>query len=120
MESMNFKVLKAEVDSVKDGALVLGFFKDKVWLDSGMKKLDAKLNGIISNYIKNNDFKGEKEVKSIFAGKEIKYIVLLGLGEEEKFTIDCLCNSIGDISRKLRDSKVESFTLHLDSLKGKL
>jgi leucyl aminopeptidase len=120
MENINFKAVKTSVDSVKDGALVLGFFKDKVSLDSGMKKLDAKLGGLISDYIKTSDFKAEKEVKSVFAGREVKHVVLLGLGEEAKYSAESMCNSIADISRKLRDSKVGSFTLHLDSLRGNI
>ena len=110
------KALKIELSKVKDDALLLGFFKDKLSLSSELKKLDNYFGNIISSYIKNNNFEGEKgEVKNIYVGKNIKNIVLVGLGEEEKYNLDVLSNTIADVSKKLRDNGTKSFSIFLSS-----
>ena len=61
-------------------------------------------------------FKGEKgEVKNIYLNKNIKNLVLVGLGEEEKFGLDTLAAAIADVSKKLRDNGTESFSVLLSS-----
>jgi len=110
------KVLKSELSKVKDNALVIGFFKDKLSLSGELKKLDKDFNNIISSCIKNNDFNGEKgEAKSVYLNKNIKNIVLVGLDEEEKYSLDILSNTIADVSKRLRDNGTESFSIFLNS-----
>lgn len=117
MEQSTFiEVLKTELSKVKDNALLIGFFKEKLSLSGELKKLDAELDNIISSYIKNNDFKGEKnESKNIYVNKSIKSIVLTGLGEEDKYNFDVLSNSIADASKRLRDNGAESFSIFMNS-----
>ena len=82
-KSISVKALKTELSELKDSTLLIGFFKDKAELNGELKKLDNENNSIISSYIKNNGFKGEKgEVKSIYADKNVKNVILAGLGEE--------------------------------------
>lgn len=110
------KVLKSELSKVKGNALVIGFFKDKLSLSGELKKLDKDFNNIVSSCIKNNDFNGEKgEAKTIFVNKNIQNIVLVGLGEEEKYSLDILSNTIADVSKRLRDNGTESFSIFLNS-----
>ena len=110
------KVLKSDLNKIKDNALLIGFFKDKLSLGAEIKKLDNKLSNIISSFIKNNNFKGEKgEAKTIYINKDIKNIVLVGLGEENRFTLDVLSNIIADVSKKLRENSTESFSIFLDT-----
>ena len=119
-ETASVKIAKTELSKVKDNALVIGFFKNKLSLSLEIKKLDNKLNNTINSYIKNNDFKGEKgEIRNIFVNKNIKNIVLVGLGEEEKYNFDILSNTIADATKRLRDSKIESFSIFLDSFMNK-
>jgi len=114
------KVLKAELSKVKDNALLIGFFKDKLSLSTELKRLDNNFENSISSCIKNNDFKAEKnEIKNIYVNKNIKSIVLVGLGEEEKYNFDGLSNIIADTSKKLRDNGTESFSIFLNSFSGK-
>ncbi|MDP3765506.1 MAG: leucyl aminopeptidase [Nanoarchaeota archaeon] len=113
------KVLKSGISNAKDNALLIGFFKDKLNLSVDLKKLNWKLGDIISACIKNSDFKGEKgEAKTIFVNKNIKNIILVGLGEEEKYNFDVLSSIIADISKRLRDNSTESFSIHLESFKN--
>ena len=118
MEKMAASVIvsKIEISKAKDNSLLMGFFKDKVILGNELKKFDYENNNIINSFIKNNDFKAEKgEMKNIFVNANIKNIVIIGLGEEEKYNLDVLSNIIGDISKRLRDNSTESFSIYLDS-----
>ncbi len=110
------KVMKSRLEDVKDNALLVGFFKDKVGLRNELKKFDGGIGNIIGSFIQNNDFKGEKcELKGVFINKNIKNAVLVGLGEEEKYSLDVLSKTIADASKKLRDSGTERFSVFLDS-----
>ena len=115
-DTTSVKVMKTELAKVEDNALLIGFFKDKIELKAESKKLDDELNNIISSYIKNNNFKGEKgEVRYIYINKNIKNIVLVGLGEEDKLSLDVLSMTIADVSKKLRDNEIESFSILMNS-----
>ena len=113
------KILKAELSKVKDNDLLVGFFKDKLNLYSELKKLNKEFGNIIVHYIKNNKFKGEKgEVKSIYINKNIINIILVGLGEEGKYNLDVLANTLADVCKKLRSNGTESFSIFLNSFKN--
>ena len=117
---LSIKVLKSELTRIKDNALLIGFFKDKLNLSAEIKKLDKGLNNIISSCIKNNDFKGEKnEIKNIYVNKNIKNIVLVGLGEENKFSLEVLSTIIADALKRLRENGAESFSIFLNSFNNK-
>ncbi len=106
------RVLKVELTKIKDNDLLIGFFKEKLRLGNEFREFE----NIISSYIKDNDFKGEKgEVKSIYANKNVKNIVLVGLGEEERYNFEVLTNTIGDVSKRLRDNGTQSFSIYLNS-----
>ena len=114
--TISVKAVKSELSKIKDNALLVGFFKNKLNLSGDLKILDNEFGNIISSYIRNNDFKGEKgEAKSIYINKNVKNIVLIGLGEENKYSFDVLSASIADISKRLRDNATESFSICLDS-----
>ncbi|MBI2647210.1 hypothetical protein HYW99_01925 [Candidatus Woesearchaeota archaeon] len=116
----SIKVSRIGLSKVKGNAILLGFFKEKLDLSPEFKKLDNKLDNIMSFYIKNNNFKGEKgEIKNIFINKDIKNIVLVGLGEEDKYNLDILSAAIADVSKILRDNGIESFSIYLNSFNNK-
>ena len=114
--AISVKALKIGVSKVKDNALLVGFFKGKLGMSPELKKLDEELGNIIDSCIKGNGFKGEKgELKSIYTNKGIKNVVLAGLGEEEKYSLDVLSATIADSSKRLRDNGTESFSIFMDS-----
>lgn len=118
--AISVKVLKVELSKIKDSALLIGFFKGKLSLAPELKKLDNSLNNIIISYIKNNNFKGEKgETGDAYVNKNIKNIILVGLGEEDKYSLDILSNTIADVSKRSRDNGTESFSIALDSFSGR-
>ncbi|MBI3035948.1 leucyl aminopeptidase [Candidatus Woesearchaeota archaeon] len=119
MAAASVKALKSDLSKVKDNALLIGFFKDNAILEGELKKLDKEYNGVIGSFIKSGNFKGEKgEVKNIYADKSIKNIVLVGLGEKEKYNLDVMSNTIADVSKRLRDNSTESFSVCLESFKN--
>lgn len=110
------RALKTELSKIKDDALLVGFLKGRLELPAELKRLDSMLGNIISTYFKNNGFNGDRgEVKNIYTSKRIKNIVLIGLGEEEKYSLDILSNTIADASKKLRDNGAKSFSIFLSS-----
>ena len=112
-------VLKSDFSNVKDNAILVGFFKDRLNLSNELKRLDKENNGVVSSYIKDIKFKGEKgEARTIYLNKKIKHLVLVGLGEEDKYSIEVLSSTMADLSRKLRDSSFESFSILLSSFMG--
>ncbi|MBS3101144.1 leucyl aminopeptidase [Candidatus Woesearchaeota archaeon] len=110
------KALKIGLGKVKDDALLVGFFKEKLGLSPELKKLDSQFGNVISSCIKTSGFKAEKgEFKNIYVNKNIINIVLAGLGEESKYNPDVLAAVIADASKRLRDNGAESFSIFLDS-----
>ena len=112
-------VLKSDLANIKDNAVLAGFFKDKLSLSSELKKLDNESKGTISSYMKDVSFKGEKgETRIVYLNRKIKHLVLVGLGDESKFGLDVLSSAMADLSRKLRDSSFESFSVLLNTFRG--
>ncbi len=117
--AISVRALKIDLSKVKDDALLVGFFKGKLILSVELKKLDKELGNIVESCIKNNGFKGEKgELKGIYTDKSIKNVVLVGLGEEDKYSLDVLSTIIADSSKRLRDNGTESFGIFIDSFKN--
>lgn len=118
MESAQTSVraIKIDLRNLKEGALLIGFFKDKLDLSAELKKLDKGVGNIVSSFIKNNNFKAEKgEIKNIYLNRNIKNIVLVGLGEVKKYSLNVASTVIADASKRLRDNSAESFGVFLDS-----
>jgi len=118
MEKVNVsvKILKEGLSKLKDDALIIGLFKERLGLTDELKKFDNAFNNIISSCIKDNQFKGEKgEVKSIYTNNNVKNIVLVGLGDMDKFGLEVLTAAIADIAKRLREDGSESYSIFLNS-----
>jgi leucyl aminopeptidase len=114
------KILKTELSKTRDDAAIIGFFKGKLALSPELKKLDRAIGEALSFYIRNSGFKGDKgEFGSVFANNGIKNIVIAGLGEEQKYSLDILSSAVADASKRIRGNGAESFSIYLDSFKNK-
>jgi len=114
------QVQSQKLDQIKDQCLVLSFFEDKLKLNNDLKKLDNSVSNLITNSIKNKDFKAEKdEVKTLYINNNIKYIALLGLGKEKDFNLNKLMEIVSNLSKKLRGLNIKSFTVDINSFKNK-
>ena len=123
MEKTNISVVvsKIKISKVKDASLVIGFFKDQIKLNGDLKNFDDETGNIISSYIRDSQYKAEKgDVKSVYINKNVKNVILAGLGEEEKYSLEVLSSVIADAAKRLRDNGSESFSVHLKSFTGKL
>jgi len=118
---IKIETISDKLEQIKDRCLVIAFFEDKLKLNNEINKLDASINNITNNFIKNKDFKAEKnEIKSFYINnKNLKYLTLLGLGKEKDLTLNILMDTIGNLSKNLRQSDIKSFTLDLNSFKNK-
>jgi len=105
------------LDKLTYTTLVIGFFEGKLDLSNKVKQVNDKFDNIIGACFKNKDFKGEKgETKNLFINKKnLKYIVLVGLGEQDKYKLETFNSIIGNISKKLRSSNVEKFGILLET-----
>jgi leucyl aminopeptidase len=107
---------KGKLADVKDNALLIGFFKDNLNLEGELKDFDTSINSVISSYIKDNKFEGDKcQTANIYVNKNVKNVILAGLGEKKDYNMEVLLKTIGDISRKIRDFGAGTFTVYLDS-----
>ncbi len=110
------KISRTKPGAAKSNAVLIGFFKENIKLSPEVKGIDDRYGNLISSYLKNNYFKAEKgEARNLYAGKDIKNIVLVGLGEESKYTLDIVGSVIADCAKKMRDSDIESYSILLSS-----
>ena len=119
----NPSVKSAEIDFKKIDykSLVVGICKGKHEFHSSLKKIDNEFGNIISSCIKNEDFSGENgEFKSLYVNKnKLSQIVLIGLGDENKLTLETLSNSVAASLKRLRDSGSEKVGIFIPSLLNK-
>ena len=118
MVSVN--VVSGRLEGIKEQCIVLAFFEDRLKLEGELAGFDSSIGNAIASAIKNKDFKAEEsEVKLLYAGKNAGCIALLGLGKEEKFTLNKLAEVVSGASKKLRASGIKGFAVYLSSFKNK-
>ncbi len=103
MKQTTVSVRQAALSQFKGDLLLLGFFKDTKTLPSEYQPLDSNINGSLSGFLKLNDFAGNSGETAIIypAGKvTIHRLMLVGLGEREKFEVNVLRQSLGTAVRQ--------------------
>jgi len=119
MYMANTKIITSTLNlgKINYSALVMGFFEGKLEIRGKAKEVNEKFDNVIEACIKNGDFKGEKgETKNLFINKgDLKYIVLVGLGEQSKYKLETFNSLIANISKKLRSSNIEKFGVLLET-----
>ncbi len=114
------EVISGNLEEIKSQCLVIAFFEDKLKVEGEIAKFDSSNGNAIGNAIKNKDFKAEdSESKILYVNTKVKYVALLGLGKEEKFTLDKFVDRVSAVSKKIRASGIRSFALYLESFKNK-
>ncbi|MDP3765229.1 MAG: M17 family peptidase N-terminal domain-containing protein, partial [Nanoarchaeota archaeon] len=105
---------KLDLKNTECDTLLVSLFKNKAKLDSVVSKIDSEFGSIISSCLKDGYFNGEKdEVKTLYKGN-VK-LSLLGLGEENKLTLEAMTDSTACALRKLRDAGFKRIGIALDS-----
>jgi leucyl aminopeptidase len=114
--SVQLKARNADFATCKTDLLAVGSFSDVKTLDKLNKELDGKLNGAISQLIKLGDFNGKDGTSAVVYGHErigAKRVLLVGLGEKKKATLDTLRRAAACAAKKSVESKAGTLSLAL-------
>jgi leucyl aminopeptidase len=107
---------KAALEQCKTDILCVGQFADTKTVDRTLKQLDAKLDGALEQVIKLGDFKGEAgSIALIYTGGKIgaKRVLLVGLGDKKKATLDSLRRSAAAAAKKAVAMKAKRIAVAL-------
>ncbi|MCH7973680.1 MAG: hypothetical protein IH949_07305 [Bacteroidetes bacterium] len=76
------ELTSSKLEEIKDNCLVIAFFEDKLKPNNEINKLDNEINNVISNSIKNKDFKAEEnEIRLFYLNNNLKYFDFMGAGK---------------------------------------
>ncbi|MHC4071764.1 MAG: leucyl aminopeptidase [Planctomycetota bacterium] len=110
-----------DVGKCKTDMLVVGLFSDAKRLDKLNKALDRKLDGAIGNLTKLGDFKAKDGASSVIYGNDkigARRVMLVGLGEKKKATLDTVRKAAAGAAKKSVEMKVKTVSLALHTALG--
>ena len=116
------RVRKTGFSQCKTDVLAVGHFSDSKGLDKVNSELDKKLQGAIARVIELGDFKGKDGDSAIIYGNEniaARRILLVGLGEKKKVTLDSVRRAAALAAEKAVDIKAETVGLGLHKALGR-
>ncbi|MBN1393097.1 MAG: leucyl aminopeptidase [Sedimentisphaerales bacterium] len=114
--NVELKVSKAELSECETDLLAVGHFSDTKVLDKLSSELDRKLDGAIERVIKLGDFKGKAGTSAVVYGGDgmgAKRVLLVGLGERKKATLDTVRKAAAAAAKKSVAMKAENLGLAL-------
>ncbi len=101
--------------------LAVGLFSDVKELDRLNRELNSKLDGAIERLIKLGDFKAKEGTNAVVYGNDsigAKRVLLVGLGEKKKATLDTLRKAASNAAKKSVEMKIETISLALHKAFG--
>ena len=111
-------VVKTErIEDIKTDAIAIGLF-EKQGIER-YKGLDRAADGLISILIKRGEFKGKADEMLFLispAGLKAKRMLLLGLGEKKKFTVDKLRQASAKAGQEMRSKGLKNFAMPVLSI----
>jgi leucyl aminopeptidase len=113
---VELRARKVDFTKCKTDLLAVGQFSDAKGLDKLNKELDSKLDGAIEQVMKLGDFKGKDGTSAIVYGNDrigAKRILLVGLGEKKKVTLDTARKAAAYASNKAVAMKAKAVSLAL-------
>ncbi|MEJ2705394.1 MAG: leucyl aminopeptidase [Sedimentisphaerales bacterium] len=119
---VELRARKVDFSQCKTDMLAVGLFSDVEKLDKVNKELDGKLNGPIRRLIKLGDFKGKEGTSAVVYGNErvgAKRILLVGLGDKKKATLDTLRMAAAHAAKKSVENKAKTVGLALHKVFGR-
>jgi len=114
--NVELRTRKVDFSKCKTCLLAVGQFSDAKELDKLNKELDGKLGGSISRLIKLGDFKGKDGTSEVVYGNGqigASRVLLIGLGEKKKATLDTVRKAAAVAANKAVSMKVENISLAL-------
>ncbi|HUT29807.1 MAG TPA: leucyl aminopeptidase [Sedimentisphaerales bacterium] len=120
---INVEIRTRTVDPIgcKTDVLAVGHFSDAKGLDRIARQLDAKLDGAIERVMKLGDFKGKSGTSAIVYGNDkigAGRILLVGLGEKKKATLDAVRQAAAQAANRSVGLKAERLSLALHGAFG--
>ena len=119
--NVELKTQTVDIIKCKTDLLAVGLFSDAKGLDKINAQLNSKLDGAIEQQIKLGDFKPKEGTSTIIYGNEntgAKRIMLVGLGEKKKSTLDTIRKAASNAAKKSVDMKIETISLALHKAFG--
>jgi len=113
---VELKTRKVDFSKCKTDLLAVGQFCDTKGLDKLNAELNQKLGGDIEQVIKLGDFKGKEGTSAVVYGNDnigAKRVLLVGLGERKKATLDTVRKAAANAANKAVGIKVETVSLAL-------
>jgi len=111
----------ADFSKCKTDLLAVGIFSDVEKLDRLNAELNSKLDGAIEHLIKLGDFKPKEGTNAIVYGNDkigAKRVLLVGLGEKKKATLDTVRKAASNAAKKSVEMKIENISLALHKAFG--
>lgn len=112
---MKLTYSKGKLNTVKADSLIVLTFSDKDLLAKTVNRLDKYLNGQLNALVSAGDFKGkEKEVVVLYptnSDMKSKRVIIVGLGEREKITLEKIRRSCAVASKKAQSLKSETIAI---------
>ena len=118
---VELKTRKIDFSKCKTDMLVVGIFSDVKELDKLNGELNGKLHGAIERLIELGDFKAKERTSAIVYGNDeigAKRILLVGLGEKKKATLDTIRKTAAIAAKRSVEAKAEKVSLALHKAFG--
>ena len=95
--------------------LAIGLFEDTLELTEDLKALDAKLSGLVSEIIKEADFKGKSgsSIATRVMGMGFKKLMIFGLGKSDKLKFEAIRKVAGNMAKAARREKCKTIGVSL-------
>jgi leucyl aminopeptidase len=114
--NVELKVSKADLSEFETDLLAVGHFSDTKGLDKLNSELDRKLDGAIERVIKLGDFKGKAGTSAVIYSSDgigAKRVLLVGMGERKKATLDTVRKAAAVAAKRSVEIKAETLGLAL-------
>jgi len=118
---VELKTQKVDFSKCKTDILAVGLFSDAKELDKLNKELNSKLNGAIDRLIELGDFKAKDGTSTVVYGNgqtDAKRILLVGLGEKKKATLDTVRNVAAHAAKTSVELKAKTMSLAIHKAFG--
>ncbi|MHC4655439.1 MAG: leucyl aminopeptidase family protein, partial [Planctomycetota bacterium] len=113
---VEIKTRTVDFSKCKTELLAVGHFSDAKGLDKVNSELNRKLDGAIERLIELGDFKGKDGTSAIVYGNAnigAKRVLLLGLGERKKATLDTIRKASANAANRAVSMEAETLSLAL-------
>jgi leucyl aminopeptidase len=119
MKMMQITVQVGRAEAASEEVLVLTHCEGEALAKQDAAPLDRALGGALSKLVQSKEFEGKANEVLLFhtQGKvSVKRLVLVGLGKKNEVTIETVRQAMGTVAKRVRQTKVESFSVALPTV----